>query len=119
MATKLTPLHDRIVVRRHQEPEKTAGGLYIPDSNRDKSQIGTVVSAGKGKTNEDGKLIPLSVKAGDVILFGKYAGSEAPKLLEFEDEELIIMREDEVLGVLEGYPAQQKGSGKKEHAHAR
>ena len=108
MAAKLTPLHDRIVVRRHQEPEKTAGGLYIPESGRDKSQIGTVVSVGPGKVNDDGKKIPLGVKPGDVILFGKYAGSEAPKALEYDGEELIIMREEEVLGVLEGFSKSAK-----------
>jgi chaperonin GroES len=110
MATKLTPLHDRIVVRRIEEAETTRGGIIIPDTAKDKPQEGEVVAVGKGKVNEDGKVFPLAVKEGDRILFGKYAGTE----IKIDGEELLIMREEEVLGILEGAK-----SGKKEHAHAR
>ena len=109
MATKLTPLHDRIVVRRIEEGETTRGGIIIPDSAKDKPQEGEVVSVGKGKVNEDGKVFPLAVKEGDRILFGKYAGTE----IKIDGEELLIMREDEVLGILEGARKE-----KKEHAGA-
>src|SRR5512142_2912091 len=110
MATKLTPLHDRIVIRRIEEAETTRGGIIIPDTAKDKPQEGEVVSVGKGKINEDGKVFPLSVKEGDRILFGKYSGTE----VKIDGEELLIMREEEVLGILEGAKA-----GKKAHAHAR
>src|SRR6267378_3131731 len=98
MATKLTPLHDRIVVRRIEEGETTRGGIIIPDSAKDKPQEGEVVSVGKGKSNEEGKVFPLDVKAGDRILFGKYSGTE----IKLDGEDFIIMREEEVLGVLVG-----------------
>ncbi|HMK28605.1 MAG TPA: co-chaperone GroES [Terriglobales bacterium] len=107
MATKLTPLHDRIVVRRVEESETTRGGIIIPDTAKDKPQEGEVVSVGKGKINEDGKVFPLDVKAGDRILFGKYAGTE----IKIDGEEFLIMREEEVLGILEG-----AHKGAKEHA---
>src|SRR6202521_2582496 len=95
----IRPLYDRIVVKRiEDDTEKTAGGLFIPDSAKEKPQQGEVVSVGQGKRNEDGKLIPLDVKAGDRILFGKYSGSD----IKVDNEEYMIMREDEVLGVLEG-----------------
>ncbi|HXZ80765.1 MAG TPA: co-chaperone GroES [Terriglobales bacterium] len=110
MATKLTPLHDRIVVRRVEESETTRGGIIIPDTAKDKPQEGEVISVGKGKINEDGKVFPLDVKAGDRILFGKYAGTE----IKIDGEDFLIMREEEVLGILEG---SHKGS--KEHAGAR
>ncbi len=110
MATKLTPLHDRIVIRRIEEAETTRGGIITPDTAKDKPQEGEVVAVGKGKVNEDGKVFPLAVKEGDRILFGKYAGTE----IKIDGEELLIMREEEVLGILEGAK-----SGKKEHAHAR
>ena len=112
MATKLTPLHDRIVIRRIEEAETTRGGIIIPDTAKDKPQEGEVVAVGKGKVNEDGKVFPLAVKEGDRILFGKYAGTE----IKIDGEELLIMREEEVLGILEGSGAK---SGKKDHAHAR
>ena|SRR5579872_1661631 len=103
MATKITPLHDRIVVRREPEQTQTAGGIYIPDNAREKNQVGSVVAVGKGKTDDHGKLIPLEVKVGDKVLFGKYAGTETPRqTYESDGEELIIMREDEILGILEG-----------------
>ena len=98
MATKLTPLHDRIVVRRIEEADTTRGGIIIPDSAKDKPQEGEVISAGKGKSNDEGKVFPLEVKAGDRILFGKYAGTE----IKIDGEEFLIMREEEVLGILNG-----------------
>jgi|SRR3954470_11697734 len=95
----IRPLYDRIVVKRiEDDTEKTAGGLFIPDSAKEKPQQGEVVAVGQGKRNEDGKLIPLDVKAGDRILFGKYSGSD----IKLDGNEYLIMREDEVLGVLEG-----------------
>ncbi len=98
MAAKLTPLHDRIVVRRVEEAETTRGGIIIPDSAKDKPQEGEVVAVGKGKSNEEGKVFPLEVKEGDRILFGKYAGTE----IKIDGEEFLIMREEEVLGILSG-----------------
>ena len=98
MATKFTPLHDRILVRRVEEAETTRGGIIIPDSAKDKSQEGEVISVGKGKISEEGKVRPLDVKEGDRILFGKYAGTE----IKIDGEEFLIMREEEVLGILEG-----------------
>jgi len=95
----IRPLYDRIVVKRiEDDTEKTAGGLFIPDSAKEKPQQGEVVAVGQGKRNEDGKLIPLDVKPGDRILFGKYSGSD----IKIDNNEYLIMREDEVLGVLEG-----------------
>ena len=98
MATKFTPLHDRILVRRVDEANTTRGGIIIPDSAKDKPQEGEVVSAGKGKISEEGKVRPLDVKEGDRILFGKYSGTE----IKIDGEDFIIMREEEVLGVLTG-----------------
>ena len=98
MSTKLTPLHDRIVVRRVEEAETTRGGIIIPDSAKDKPQEGEVIAVGRGKTNDEGKTFPLNVKTGDRILFGKYAGTE----IKIDGEDFLIMREEEVLGVLEG-----------------
>jgi len=94
----IRPLYDRIVVKRIEEQETKVGGLFIPDSAKEKPQEGEVVAVGKGKRLEDGKVVPLDVQAGDRILFGKYSGSE----IRIDGEELLIMREDEVLGVLEG-----------------
>jgi chaperonin GroES len=94
----IRPLYDRIVVRRLEEQETKVGGLFIPDSAKEKPQEGEVVAVGKGKRMEDGKVVPLDVQAGDRTLFGKYSGSE----IRIDGEELLIMREDEVLGVLEG-----------------
>ncbi len=96
MATKLTPLHDRILVRRVEEAETTRGGIIIPDSAKDKPQEGEVISVGKGKISEEGKVRPLDVKEGDRILFGKYAGTE----IKIDGDEFVIMREEEVLGIL-------------------
>ncbi len=97
MATKtFTPLHDRILVRRIEEGESIRGGIIIPDSAKEKPQQGEVISVGKGKSNDEGKVFPLDVKAGDSILFGKYSGTE----IKLDGEELLIMREEEVLGIL-------------------
>jgi len=96
MATKFTPLHDRILVRRVEESETTRGGIIIPDTAKDKPQEGEVIAAGKGKISEEGKVRPLDVKEGDRILFGKYAGTE----IKLDGEDLVIMREEEVLGVI-------------------
>ena len=98
MAVHIRPLHDRLIVKRVEEQEqKSAGGIIIPDSAKEKPQEGKVLAVGKGKTNDDGKTFPLDVKAGDRILFGKYSGSE----IKVDGEECLILREDEVLGVIE------------------
>ena len=94
--TSFTPLHDRILVRRVEEGESIRGGIIIPDSAKEKPQEGEVISVGKGKSNDEGKVFPLDVKAGDNILFGKYSGTE----IKSDGEELLIMREEEVLGIL-------------------
>jgi chaperonin GroES len=94
----IRPLHDRIVVKRLEEDESKVGGLFIPDSAKEKPQKGEVVAVGKGKRADDGKLIALDLQAGDKILFGKYSGSD----IKIDGVEYLIMREDEVLGVLEG-----------------
>jgi len=94
----IRPLYDRIVVKRIEEQETKVGGLFIPDSAKEKPQEGEVVAVGKGKRLEDGKIVPLEVQKGDRILFGKYSGSE----IRIDGEELLILREDEVLGILEG-----------------
>jgi chaperonin GroES len=94
----IRPLYDRIVVKRIENEETMQGGLYIPDSAKEKPQEGEVVAVGKGKRLEDGKVVALDVKAGDRILFGKYSGSD----IKIDGEEYLIMREDEVLGILEG-----------------
>ncbi len=103
----IRPLYDRIVVKRIENQEdKTQGGLYIPDTAKEKPQEGEVVAVGQGKRLEDGKLVPLDVKVGDRILFGKYSGSD----IKIDANEYLIMREDEVLGVLEAAPkAAKKG----------
>lgn len=108
---KFTPLHDRILVRRVEEAETTRGGIIIPDSAKDKPQEGEVISAGKGKINEEGKVRPLDVKEGDRILFGKYSGTE----IKLDGEDYIIMREEEVLGIL----TSASTSAKKETAGSR
>ena len=90
------PLHDRILVRRMAEEEKTAGGLFIPDTAKEKPQRGEIIATGKGRVTEDGKVLPLEVKAGDRILFGKYSGTE----LKIGADEFLMMREEDVLGVL-------------------
>jgi chaperonin GroES len=94
---KLRPLQDRILVKRIEEEEKTAGGIYIPDTAKEKPQMGQIVSVGNGKKTEDGKVIPVDLKAGDRVLFGKYSGTE----VKVEGDEFLIMREDDILGVIE------------------
>ena len=94
---KIRPLHDRILVRREEEKEVKKGGIIIPDSAKEKPQQAKVIAVGNGKVNEDGKKIPLDVKAGDRILFGKYSGSE----VKLDDEEYLILREEDVLCILE------------------
>jgi chaperonin GroES len=96
-SNKIRPLQDRIIVERLEGEEKTASGLYIPETAKEKPQQGRVIAVGKGKVREDGKLQPLDVKAGDKILFGKYSGTE----IKIDGDEYLIMREDDVLGVLE------------------
>jgi len=95
---KIRPLQDRLIVKRIAEEEKTKGGIIIPDTAKEKPQEGRVIAVGKGKVNEDGKVTPLDVKAGDRVLFGKYAGTE----IKIDGEEHLIMREDDILGVIEG-----------------
>src|SRR5215831_4123170 len=102
------PLHDRIIVQRIEEGEQRIGGIIIPDSAKEKPQQGKVIAAGAGKSKDDGKRIPMDVKAGDTILFGKYSGQE----IKLDGEEYLIMREDEVLAVLEGGSSDSKKSKK-------
>jgi chaperonin GroES len=92
------PLRDRILVKRLEEQEQKVGGIIIPDTAKEKPQQGKVVAAGNGRVNDEGKTLPLDVKAGNTILFGKYSGTE----IKIEGEEYLILREDEVLGVIEG-----------------
>jgi chaperonin GroES len=93
----LRPLQDRIIVKRVEEETKTAGGLFIPETAKEKPQRGEIVAAGNGKKTEDGKVLPLDVKVGDKVLFGKYSGTE----VKLDGEELLIMREDDILAVVE------------------
>ena len=93
----IRPLYDRLVVKRIEEADRREGGLYIPDSAKEKPQEGEVVAIGKGKRLEDGKLVPLDAQVGDRILFGKYSGSE----IKLEGDELIVLREDDILGIVE------------------
>ena len=93
----LRPLQDRILVKRLEEETKTAGGIFIPETAKEKPQRGEIVEVGKGKKTEDGKILPLDVKKGDKVLFGKYAGTE----IKMDGEEYLIMREDDILGVIE------------------
>jgi len=106
---KFTPLHDRILVRRVEEAETTRGGIIIPDSAKDKPQEGEVISVGKGKINEEGKVRPLDVKEGDRILFGKYSGTE----IKLDGEDYIIMREEEVLGIITGATKRETAGARK------
>ncbi len=94
---KLRPLQDRIIVKRVEEETKTAGGIFIPETAKEKPQQGEIIAVGKGKANEDGKLLPLDVKVGDKVLFGKYSGTE----IKLDGIDYLIMREDDILGVLE------------------
>jgi chaperonin GroES len=97
MPVKIRPLHDRLIVERIEETEQMVGGIIIPDTAKEKPQQGKVLAVGKGKMQEDGTLIPVDVKAGDKVLFGKYSGQE----IKLDGIEYFIMREDEVLGVIE------------------
>jgi chaperonin GroES len=98
------PLHDRLIVRRLDEGEQQSGGIIIPDSAKEKPQRGTVIAAGNGKMNKDGRRVPLDVKAGDMILFGKYTSQE----VKLDGEEYLILREDEVFAVIDGAKTKPK-----------
>jgi chaperonin GroES len=105
MATTIKPLHDRVIIKRLDESaEKTAGGLFIPDSAKEKPQEGEVIAVGAGKYKEDGSRQTLDVKEGDRVLFGKYSGSE----IKLDGEEFLIMREDEILGIIQRAGAKAK-----------
>ena len=101
---KFRPLHDRIVIRRIEEEEKTKGGIIIPDTAKEKPQEGEVIAVGPGARDESGKLVPLDVKAGDRVLFGKWSGTE----VKIDGEDLLIMKESDVMGVIEGASATKK-----------
>ena len=106
MASSIRPLNDRIIVRRIEDQEQMRGGLYIPDTAKEKPQEGEVIAVGAGRILNDGKRVAMDVKAGDKVLFGKYAGTE----IKLDGEEYLILREDDVLGVIE---AAAKGKGAK------
>ena len=101
---KFRPLHDRVVVRRLEAEEKTAGGIIIPDTAKEKPMEGEVVAVGPGARDETGKLVPLDVKEKDRILFGKWSGSE----VKLDGEELLIMKESDIMGIIEGQPAAKR-----------
>ena len=101
---KFRPLHDRVVVRRIESDEKTAGGIIIPDTAKEKPQEGEVIAVGPGARDENGKLVPLDVKKGDRILFGKWSGTE----VKIDGEDLLIMKESDIMGVVEGSAATTK-----------
>src|ERR1700690_257534 len=101
---KFRPLHDRVVVRRIESNEKTAGGIIIPDTAKEKPQEGEIIGVGPGARDEAGKLVPLDVKVGDRILFGKWSGTE----VKLDGEDLLIMKESDVMGVIEGKPVSKK-----------
>ena len=101
MATKFRPLHDRVLVRRVKEEEKTRGGIIIPETAQEKPQEGEIIAAGPGGRDETGKITPLDVKVGDRILFGKWSGTE----VKLDGEELLIMKESDVMGIIEGSAA--------------
>jgi chaperonin GroES len=108
MATNIKPLHDRVIVKRIEEGEQVRGGIIIPDTAKEKPQEGEVIAVGDGKRKDDGERIPLDVTAGDRVLFGKYSGSE----IKIDGDEYLIMREDEILGVIERAGAASGGSKK-------
>jgi chaperonin GroES len=101
---KFRPLHDRVVVRRLNAEEKTAGGIIIPDTAKEKPMEGEIVAVGAGARNEQGQIVALDVKAGDRILFGKWSGTE----VKIDGEELLIMKESDIMGIIEGSPAIKK-----------
>ena len=103
---KFRPLHDRVVVRRVESEEKTVGGIIIPDTAKEKPQEGEIIAVGPGARDESGKLVPLDVKAGDRILFGKWSGTE----VKIDGEDLLIMKESDVMGVIEGKAAGRKAA---------
>ena len=103
---KFRPLHDRVVVRRIEAEEKTAGGIIIPDTAKEKPQEGEVIAAGPGARNEQGQLVALEVKAGDRILFGKWSGTE----VKIDGEELLIMKESDIMGIIEATAAKKKAA---------
>ena len=103
---KFRPLHDRVVVRRIEAEEKTAGGIIIPDTAKEKPQEGEVIAAGPGARNEQGQIVALDVKAGDRILFGKWSGTE----VKIDGEELLIMKESDIMGIVEGTVAKKKAA---------
>ncbi|MDF2687378.1 MAG: co-chaperone GroES [Microvirga sp.] len=103
---KFRPLHDRIVVRRIEAEQKSAGGIIIPDTAKEKPQQGEVIAVGPGARNEQGQLVPLDVKAGDTVLFGKWSGTE----VKIDGEDLLIMKESDIMGVLEESAAQKKAA---------
>ena len=101
---KFRPLHDRVVVRRLEQDEKTAGGIIIPDTAKEKPMEGEIIAAGPGGRNENGQLVPLDVKVGDRVLFGKWSGTE----VKLDGEELMIMKESDIMGIIEGSPASKR-----------
>ena len=103
---KFRPLHDRVVIRRLEGEEKTKGGIIIPDTVKEKPQEGEVIAVGPGARDESGKLVPLDLKAGDIVLFGKWSGSE----VKIGGQELLIMRESDIMGVIEGKAAAKKAA---------
>jgi chaperonin GroES len=107
MSVNITPLHDRVLVRRTEEKESIKGGIIIPDTAKEKPQEGEVIAVGAGKVTDEGKRIPLDVKAGDRILFGKYSGND----IKIDDEEYMILKEDEILAKISG--AAKAAGGKK------
>ena len=109
---KFRPLHDRVVVKRVDAEEKTKGGIIIPDTAKEKPQEGEVIAVGPGGRDESGKLIPLDLKAGDRILFGKWSGTE----IKLEGEELLIMKESDVMGVVEGRAAESRAAPARKRA---
>jgi chaperonin GroES len=106
MAMKFRPLHDRVIVKRVNEDTKTAGGIIIPDTAQEKPMQGEVISVGPGARNEEGERVALDVKAGDIILFGKWSGTE----VKIDGEELLIMKESDIMGVIEGKAAAKKAA---------
>jgi chaperonin GroES len=103
---KFRPLHDRVVVRRVESEARTAGGIIIPDTAKEKPQEGEIIAVGPGARDESGKLVPLDVKAGDRILFGKWSGTE----VKIDGEDLLIMKESDVMGIIEGKAASKKAA---------
>jgi len=101
---KFRPLHDRVVVRRLKQDEKTAGGIIIPDTAQEKPMEGEIIAAGPGARNETGALVALDVKVGDRVLFGKWSGTE----VKIDGEELMIMKESDIMGIIEGHPAAKR-----------